>query len=267
MDGDCFIDPTPDNPIDAARFLSFLDLSPILAVLESFYCEPWRHRHPPEAILRLYALYRLKRQVPAELWRLLGFKWRPSYKTVWHWLNVRVKAEGLILIHEALMNAVREALKARGVEMKPDWRGKLGTLRLRYRKMVKAGILKAERLLSLGLSPDPEENTLDGILSSLALAGQYKYVGAYYRNRSLEEARIDNGRWRERYAQLHNRVDRVEGSHGHQKDWLGLDDLRSRGLRKAMIHTALTMLTEAMVAYTRVQNGVAEGLTSLAGIK
>ena len=130
--------------------------------------------------------------------------------------------------------------------------------------MVKARILKAERLLSLGLSPDPEENTIDEILSGLTLAGQYKYVGAYYRNRSLEEARIDNRGWLERYAQLHNVV---EGSHGHRKDWLGLDDLRGRGLRKAMIHTALTMLTEAMVAYTRVQNGVAEGLTSLAGIK
>lgn len=34
-----------------------------------------------------------------------------------------------------------------------------------------------------------------------------------------------------------------------------------------MIHTALIMLTEAMVVYTRVQNGVTEGLTSLAGLK
>jgi len=33
MDGDGFIDLTPDDPVEAARFLSFLDLSPILAVL------------------------------------------------------------------------------------------------------------------------------------------------------------------------------------------------------------------------------------------
>jgi len=84
--------------------------------------------------------------------------------------------------------------------------------------MVEAGMLRAEKLLSLGLSPDPEENTIDEILSGLAIAGQHEYVGAYYRNRSLEEARIDNRGWRERYAQLHNMV---EGSHGHQKDWLG----------------------------------------------
>jgi len=59
----------------------------------------------------------------------------------------------------------------------------------------------------------------------------------------------------------------VGRSAGHQKDWLDLDGLMGRDLRKASIHTALIMLTEAMVAYTRVQNGVTEGLTSLAGIK
>ena len=52
-----------------------------------------------------------------------------------------------------------------------------------------------------------------------------------------------------------------------QKDWLDLDGLRGRGLRKALIHMALIMLTEIMIAYTRVQNGVTKGLTSLAGLK
>jgi len=126
MDGDSFIDLTPDDPVEAARFLSFLDLTPILAVLEGFYCESWRHKHPPDAMLRLYALYRLKRfRFLTELWRLLdddvlgllGFSLRPSYKTLWHWLNVRVKAEGLIVIHEALRKAIWEALKGRCVEM------------------------------------------------------------------------------------------------------------------------------------------------------
>jgi len=93
MDGDDFIDPTPDNPAEAARFLSFLDLTPILSVLEGFYCEPWRHRHSPEVMLRLYALHRLKRcRFLTDLWIQL----EASYKTFWHRLNVRVKAEGLI---------------------------------------------------------------------------------------------------------------------------------------------------------------------------
>jgi len=56
-----FIDPTPNTPVDAVKFLSFLDLSPVLAVLEEFYCESWRSRHPPEAMIRLFALYKLRR--------------------------------------------------------------------------------------------------------------------------------------------------------------------------------------------------------------
>ena len=91
-----FIDPTPSRPVDAVEFISFLDLSPVSVALEKFYCEPWRSRHPPEAMLRLLALYKLRRyRFLTELWRQLnrktvkrlGFKRRPSYKTVWHWLN------------------------------------------------------------------------------------------------------------------------------------------------------------------------------------
>jgi len=126
MDRDGFIDATPDDPVEAARFLSFLDLTAVLAVLEGFYCESWRHRHPPEAMLRLFALYKLKRfRFLTELWkilddetlRLLGFKWKPSYKTVWHWLNVRLHPEGLEIVHAALMGAINEALRAQGVQL------------------------------------------------------------------------------------------------------------------------------------------------------
>ena len=103
-----FIDPTPDRPVDAAKFLSLLGLTPILALLAEFYHEPWRHRHPPEAMLRLLALYKLKRlRFLTETWKLLndetltllGFKWRPSYKTVWHWLHRRLGPEGLAKVH------------------------------------------------------------------------------------------------------------------------------------------------------------------------
>ena len=121
-----FVDPTLDRPVDAVRFLSLLDLTPILAVLEGFYCESWRHRHPPEAMLRLLALYKLKRlRFLTELWkildyetlRLLGFKWRPSYKTVWHRLNVRLSPEGLETVHVALMKGTKEALDAHGIRL------------------------------------------------------------------------------------------------------------------------------------------------------
>jgi len=375
-----FIDPTPDNPVDAARFLSFLDLRAVLAVLEGFYCEPWRHRHPPEAMLRLFALYKLKRfRFLTELWkilddetlRLLGFKWKPSYKTVWHWLNKRIHPEGLEMVHAALMGAINEGLKAQGVLLgvrvagdaspiqamkrdkeaayngyykivcylvhrlicsvtnltlswavtpgnvdetymmvvllvkalllgvipeaagfdngysspwsyallglttvkpfigfrknaKPNWRGKPRTLRLRFKKMIKAGRLKADRLKALGLNPDPEENSIEEILSGLMIAGQYEYVGAYFRNLSLNEFRQNKRGWIKLYVSMRNVI---EGSNGHQKDWLDLDNLRFKGLRKARLHTALSMLSEAMFAYTRVQNGVLKGLTSTAYLK
>ena len=375
-----FVDPTPDNPGEASRFLSFLDLTPISAFLEVFYSERWRHRHPPEAMVRLFALYKLKRfSFLTELWRLLddealrllGFRWRPSYKTVWHWLNVRVKPEGLEMIHEALMKAINEALAVQGVQLglkvagdaspiqamprdpearyngyykrlcylvhrlvccttnltltwavtpgnvdetylmvpllvkaillglmpeeacfdngyaspwsyallgltnikpliclrrnaKPNWRGKPKTLRLRFRKMVMAGVLEAERLQALELSPNPEENSVEEIISALTIAGQYEYVGAYYRNVSLSEFWRDERGWLKLYTSMRNMV---EGSHGHQKDWLDLDNLRVKGIQKARLHTALSMLSEAVIAYTRVQNGVTGGLTRLAGLK
>ena len=55
-----FIGPTPNNPIDAARFLSFLNLTAVLAVMEGFYCKPLRHRHSLKPCSSS-PLYKLKR--------------------------------------------------------------------------------------------------------------------------------------------------------------------------------------------------------------
>ena len=375
-----FIDPTPNRPVDAVEFLSFLNLTPVLAVLERFYCESWRSRHPPEAMIRLLALYKLKRyRFLTELWRqlddetvkLLGFKWKPSYKTVWHFLNKRVGPEGLEAIHAALIKAINQALTAQGVHLgervagdatlvqakrqdkeaayngyykkhcylvhrivcyrtnltlewlvtpgnidegqlmmpllakalfdgirpkeavfdngyasywnyeipnllgiklligfrrraKLSWRGKPKTLKLRYRKMVKAGKLSAMKLKELGMQSDSDKNGLEDILCALAIAGQHEYVGAYYRNQSLTEFRRDRRGWLGRYVPLRSVV---EGCHGHQKDWLDLDNLKVKGFRKARLHTALCMLSEAAVAYGRVQHGVVKALTSQAFIR
>src|SRR5208283_4254721 len=119
-----FIDPTPNKPVDAVEFLSFLDLSPVLAVLEEFYCESWRSRHPPEAMLKPLALHKLKRyRFLTELWRqltpktvkLLGFKRKPSYKTVWHWLNKRLGPEGIEAMHTTLFKAINQTLATQGI--------------------------------------------------------------------------------------------------------------------------------------------------------
>ena len=147
---------------------------------------------------------------------------------------------------------------------KLSWRGKPRTLRLRFKKMVKAGVLTSERLNPLGISLNPEENSIEKILSGLMIAGQHEYVGAYYRNISLDEFCQNKRGWVKLYVSMRNVI---EGSNGHQKDWLDLDNLRVKGLQKAMLHTALSMLSEAMFAYTRVQNGVLKGLTSTAYLK
>ena len=101
-------------------------------------------------------------------------------------------------------------------------------------------------------------------MCALAVAGQHEYAGAYYRNRSLAEFRRDERGWKSVYAPPRSFI---EGSHGHQKDWLGLDDFVEKGLRKARLHAALCMLSEAAVACTRVQHGYAESLTSCAYIR
>lgn len=100
---------------------------------------------------------------------------------------------------------------------KPNWRGKPRTLRLRFKKMVKAGVLKAERLKPLGISINPDENSIEKILSGLTIAGQHKYVGAYFRNLSLSEFCRDKRGWIKLYVQMRNVI---EGSNGHQKDCL-----------------------------------------------
>ena len=98
----------------------------------------------------------------------------------------------------------------------------------------------------------------------MAIAGQHEYVGAYYRNQSLTEFRRDRLGWLGRYVPLRSIV---EGCHGHQKDWLDLDNLKVKGLHRARLHVALCMLSEAAVAYDRVQHDVVKALTSQAFIR
>jgi hypothetical protein len=377
---DSFIDPTPKRPVDAVKFLSFLDLSPISALLKTFYRHPAKIKHPPQAMLKLYAFYKLKRfRYLTELWkqltkktlRLLGFKHRLSYKTLWHWLNKRVKPEGLETVYAELMKQVDQALAAQGIEMakevvvdatvmqasagdqeasynghygmncylihhvvcartgltlnwlvepsnidegklmvpllakavadgfqpkavfsdngyagywnyeilnllgietfigfrenaKPGWRGNAQTLKLRLRKMIKAGELSVEKLAELGIDADPEKNSVEGILCALAVAGQHEYVGDYFRNMSLATFQSDNEGWMRRYGPPRSVI---EGTHGHQKDWLELDGFGDKGLFKARLHVALCMLCEAAVALVRVQRGVTSGLRSHAYLR
>lgn len=376
-----FVDPTPSTIVDAVLFISFLDLTALLPLLRSFYQEPYKIRHPPEAMLRLFALQKLRghkflteldRELDDRALKLLGFKYKPSYKTVWHWLNKRVGPQGLEVIHMELIKLINQALATKGIQMgktvaedathiraqksdreaaynkhykmncylvhhvicaktgltlnwlvapgsvdegkfmlpmlakamadgfKPElltvdngyahffnyeipnllgiklligfrrkknkfsWRGKPRTLKLRFRKMLKSGKLTLEKLAELGMDSDPKKDSLEDVVCALAVAGQHDYVGAYFRNKSLAWFRRDRKGWMSVFAPPRSFI---EGTHGHQKDWLGLDDLVEKGLRKARLHVALCMLCEAAVALTRVQHGFTDSLTSCAYIR
>lgn len=375
-----FVDPAPNIPIDAVQFISLLNLSPIINILRSFYIDPYKIRHPPEAFLRLVALQKLKRyKFLTELYRelddqtvkLLGFKYRPSYKTLWHWLNKRVGPDGLEIIHTEMMKIINQTLAEQGIQIgkivcadathiaaqssdreaaysghykmkcyllhhlicavtgltlnwvvtpgnvdegqfmvpmlaktladgftpelivldngyahyfnyeipnllgiklligfrrknKFSWRGKPKTLKLRYRKMVKAGKLTPLNLAELGMVADPEKNRLEDIVCALAIVGEHEYAGAYFRNQSLSWFRRARQCWQLLYAPPRSVV---EGTHGHQKDWLDLDGLVEKGLRKARLHVALCMLCEAAVALARVEHGCVKSLTSQAYIR
>jgi len=375
-----FVDPAPNIPIDAVQFISLLDLSPIVNTLRRFYIEPYKIRHPPEAFLKLLALQKLKRykfltelyrELDDQTTRLLGFKHKPSYKTLWHWLNKRVGPDGLEIVHTEMIKIISQTLAAQVTQMgkivcadathiaaqssdkqaaynghykmrcyllhhlicavtgltlnwvvtpgnvdegqfmvpilaktladdfKPEllaldngyahyfnyeipnflgiklligfrkrnkfsWRGKPKTLKLRYRKMIKAGKLTLGKLAELGMQPDPEKNKLEDIVCALAIVGEHEYAGAYFRNQSLAWFRRDRKCWLSLYSSPRSVI---EGTHGHQKDWLDLDGLMEKGLRKARLHAALCMLCEVAVALTRVQNGCVRALTSQAYIR
>jgi hypothetical protein len=375
-----FVDPAPNNPIDAVQFISFLDLSGVVALLRRFYREPYKIKHPPEAFLRLLCLQKLKRyKYLTELYRelddqtikLLGFKYKPSYKTLWHWLNKRIGPDGLETIHTQIIKLINQALTTQEIHMakiisgdathiraqrqdkeaaynghyhmncyllhhlicaatgltlnfivapsdvdegqfmvpmlaktivdgfrpelltfdngyahhfnyeipnllsiklligfrrrnKLSWRGKSKTLKLRFRKMIRAGKLTEQKLAELGMRAEAEKNKLEEIVYALAVAGQHEYAGAYFRNQSLEWFKRDPEGWKSLYAPPRSVI---EGTHGHQKSWLDLDGLVEKGLRKARVHVALSMLCEAAVALNRVEHGYVTSLTSQAYIR
>jgi len=371
--------PIQDDPVEAAHFLSLIDFRPVLTVLLEYYCEAWRSRHPPEAMLRLVAYRMIKGFVYlTDLWRdlkarpevalRLGFTRVPSYGAIYHFINIRLEAEGFERIRVAVLRLVQEAcarhgstwdgrvsvdatpmealredeeaayngyyrmlcflvhkvvdctshltlawcvtpgdvdeggllpallLKTRSLSFKVreafmdngytspqnyaslwlmgvktwigfrrkarrGWRGKLKTLRLRYRKMRGKGLLSTKAIQFFSLDPGPERNSLNKLLLALLLSGQYEYVGAYLRNLSLKAHRKQGERWLKKY---HGKRNIIEGSNGHQKTQLNLDRLSAKGLEKAKSHVSQVLFTEAIVAYGKVQHGVTSSLTSLA---
>lgn len=86
-------------------------------------------------------------------------------------------------------------------------------------------------------------------------------VGKALRNGNLREYEEHPEGWLEAYHQRST----AEGGFGHEKDWIGLENL-PKGYEKVLWHIALVELTMVIVALTKVQNGVLENLTGIAGL-
>jgi len=84
--------------------------------------------------------------------------------------------------------------------------------------------------------------------------GEYEAVGAYYRNKVMEDGQDED------YS---HRV-QIESSNGYLKSQVGFEDLPRKGARPAFRHTTLCLIAVDAVALTRLRHGVKEDLTSVA---
>ena len=103
--------------------------------------------------------------------------------------------------------------------------------------------------------------SIDYKLKFLYNRQEYEIVGAYYRNKRMEEWE-ENDDLRERYAKERNSN---EGFNSYLKNHAGFEtNLSRKGKRYAFFHTTLCLLALNLVALTRLQNGVADNLISVA---
>jgi len=103
--------------------------------------------------------------------------------------------------------------------------------------------------------------SIDYKLKFLYNKEEYEIVGAYYRNKRMEEWKENDG-LRKRYARERNSN---EGFNSYLKNHAGFEtNLHRRGKRYAFFHTTLCLLSLNLVALTRLQNGVVDNLISVA---
>jgi hypothetical protein len=84
--------------------------------------------------------------------------------------------------------------------------------------------------------------------------GEYEAVGAYYRNKVMEDGQDED------YGQR----EKIESANGYLKSQMGFEALPRKGSRAAFRHTTLCLIAINAVALTRLQHGVREALTSVA---
>ena len=103
--------------------------------------------------------------------------------------------------------------------------------------------------------------SIDYKLKFLYNRQEHDIVGAYYRNKRIEEWE-KNDSMRKRYAKERNSN---EGFNSYLKNYAGFEtNLHRKGKRYAFFHTTLCLLALNLVALTRLQNGVTDNLISVA---
>jgi len=103
--------------------------------------------------------------------------------------------------------------------------------------------------------------SLKNKLHFLYKRGEYEMVGAYYRNKRMEEW-ADNEELRKEYGRERNLN---EGFNSYLKQHAGFDsNLPRKGRKIAFFHTTLCLISLNLVALTRLQNGITENLISVA---
>ena len=105
---------------------------------------------------------------------------------------------------------------------------------------------------------------LDFMLYYLWNHGDIEYVGAYYRNLAMHRNSIDP---EEYLSRCHERSSKIEGMNGYLKSHTNLDRRPvRRGWNAFVRQVTLSLLGVVGSALIRLQNGITEGLTSLAYI-
>lgn len=126
-----FINPDDEHPVDASEFLSHLDVSPLIPIMEKFYWRPRELDLPMEAmlkssiymVLKRYKYYtELERDVEShpDVARNLGFRrtengYRiPNHRTFWHWDNVRMSNSRIDNLFKAFREEIRFLMESIG---------------------------------------------------------------------------------------------------------------------------------------------------------
>jgi hypothetical protein len=134
-DSDEFYDPSPEYPMDAARFLSHLNLNMIADRLKPYYVDLEHFRYPIDAMIRTLVYQRLAglkylteleskihNSIGNHIAKDLGFQCRadgsfavPNRRTIHHFLWERLGKQGTGLILDSLVVELRKRLAFKGM--------------------------------------------------------------------------------------------------------------------------------------------------------